>query len=232
MHYRMNVFAHGDEQDIEVACDASLDEGDAVIRTRFEPGLGSAGTEYFPQFSLWEAKIVNEILTGVTGVGQVAPGDIEGVIRRLNRIIGYIQPPDDGIEFGDASDFDMMGDGELRQLAKELAARSLSTAEIAAIVDALDDPELFVMDHRGGWVPQETYRNVLRPALERLRALVPSGDPGQRTIATFKFDITDLSEREREIFLGAVEAQREGEADTYRDVEHMTMEVTEVENCG
>lgn len=136
----MNVFAHG-VGDIEVACDASLDEGDAIIRTRFEPSIGSSGTEYFVQVSPNEAVVVADYLAGWAG-----DEEIKDIVTRLRRLTDYFNSGNPG---------------------------------------------------------------------ER-----PTKEAKVKTIMTYRFDVSKLSERELAHFQGHVEAQAEREKgeDGYPDV--------------
>lgn len=85
---RMNVFARS-EDGVELACDESLDEGDAIIRARFGPTLGSDGTEFFAQLSLFEAELIAGCFSRPTDNPYCDDEDAARIVRRMKRLIHY-----------------------------------------------------------------------------------------------------------------------------------------------
>lgn len=81
---------------IEVASDASLDEG-AVIRTVTESSPLSSGVEYFLGLQHEEAEIVKTGLQSILATDAVEDFDAEtvhGIIARLERLMGHIESGD------------------------------------------------------------------------------------------------------------------------------------------
>jgi hypothetical protein len=116
----------------------------------------------------------------------LAPGtlDLGEAERRLYRDVSSDFTIDDSDravpirEQGDEDDplaeplsLDTMGEDDLRKLAKDLLPRALSEDEVSALFDLMSDPELYIDDGEGGWVPAPTFEQVLQPLLERLRAM-------------------------------------------------------------
>lgn len=98
----MNDFAWSIEgrkdPEIVLACDASLDEGNAIIRATFEAGLGSAGTEYFVQMDREEASALVSI-ADVCEDGGGDPAVAEAVARLRWRAVRVLNYCDNGSEY-------------------------------------------------------------------------------------------------------------------------------------
>lgn len=72
MEREFRTFAHNtrdvvdhEADPIEVACDASLDEGGAIVRCTFPGSPLSSGTEYFVQVDRFEAEALLDALSRV-----------------------------------------------------------------------------------------------------------------------------------------------------------------------
>lgn len=89
-HRRMYVFARSADG-IELACDESLDEGDAIIRARFGPTLGSDGTEFFAQISPFEAELIADCFSRPTDNTYCDDDDAARIVSRMKRVSRYYE---------------------------------------------------------------------------------------------------------------------------------------------
>lgn len=85
----MHTFAVGDPatagERVEVACDASLDEG-SLIRCTFPPTPLSAGVEYFANVTPYQAEILIDLLQPPNDEVDPATDEISAFVEILRRI--------------------------------------------------------------------------------------------------------------------------------------------------
>lgn len=100
MGNKMRVFAQNTvdmaegfaDDPIHVACDASLDEGDAVLRADFRPALMSSGREYFAQLEVEEALAVLAAIDVARDGADDGDGEAMDRVRaRLERLVTYVR---------------------------------------------------------------------------------------------------------------------------------------------
>ena len=99
----MNLFADNraqqpDTDPIYLSCDASLDEGEAIIEAQFMPGIASSGTEHFMQLDREEAELLRKLIQGSINAdaaeGAWSESDPrERLLVRLERLLGYKARP-------------------------------------------------------------------------------------------------------------------------------------------
>lgn len=76
---------------VTLACDRSLDEGEAVIRATFDPTIGSTGREFFVQVDPTEADVLLALIevAGDCGGDKDAAEVVERFRERLERVRTY-----------------------------------------------------------------------------------------------------------------------------------------------